>query len=638
MKKILLLLTILTFLSGLNLFSQGGEVLVPMTCNPVVAKKWKEISQSNTQGLRKHNDTSTVSLPFFDDFSKESVYPDTAKWVDKAVYINRTLAIAPPSLGVATFDGLDSTGYPYSFAAIATESIISDYLSSRKINLSYPTYDSVYFSFFYQAQGSAIDLGPLPNDSLVLQFLRPSTGTWDWIWSMPGYTPNTGDTNFHPVIISVQDTGYLKAGFQFRFSNYSCGCGALDQWNIDYVYLNSFRNFADTVFKDAAFAYNPSSLLKKYQAMPWEQYTYADQTDTLSTYIRYDDSKFNPPANVNYGYTILDKHGVQIYKDSGGSVNILPFDSIGYCKYKPFSRPWLADSTLPLLADSALFTWKNVMKTSLNDFCKNNDTVRFYQKFYDYYAYDDGTAEQGYYLIGSTPELAIRTNLNFADTLSAIDIFFDPILAPANLYGFRMAVWNDNKGTPGSIIYLDSTINFPVYSRSGDNQFTVYKLFQGPFPITSAGTYYFGLIQVIIDDGADQLFLGFDLNTNSMANTYINVSGTWQQSTQIGTVMLRPQFRGWASITGIKEQKNTAINFNLFPNPAQDLLNINVNRTDKTGNLTLSIIDIYGRTIWTDKNFTGSAMDISNLPPALYLVKVTDQNFNSSTKRLVILR
>jgi hypothetical protein len=640
---------VLLILSQLELFSQG-EALTPMRMNPVVAQKWKEISSqaSNTQNSRLLSDTSSIPLNpvygFFDDFTKESVYPDTAKWIDKAVYINRTMAIAPTSIGVATFDGLDSTGYPYNFAALPTEAAISDYLTSRRINLAYPAYDSIYFSFTYQGQGKALGLGPLQNDSLVLEFKEPGTGNWDWIWSTQGYPSGvvpTNDTNFHPVIIPVIDSVFLKSGFQFRFSNYSCLCGALDQWNVDYVYLNTFRNSSDTIIPDAAFVYNPSSLLKKYQAMPWEQFKYSEQIDTISNFIRYNDVKKSLGANITMHYKVLNAKGdsLNIGSTTTSAVTILSYDSIGYYKgpVKEFARFFLKDSVVPVMTDSQQFVEQYCFTTSTSDFTADNDTARFYQKFYNYYAYDDGTAEQAYYLIGSTPELAIRTHLNYEDTLAALAIFFNPVLAPANLYGFRMAVWNDNKGVPGSVIYLDSTINFPEYWRSGDNQFSIYKLHQGPLTLDS-GTYYFGLIQDIIDDGADQLFLGFDMNTNSMQNTYINVSGVWEQSTQKGTVMLRPEFRGWNGVLGIPEQKKSVISFEAFPNPAQNTLNLNVTRTDKTGNLTISMIDMYGRTLWTDKNFTGSAIDISNLPSALYLVKVTDSNFNSSSKRVVVDR
>ena len=52
-------------------------------------------------------------LPFFDDFAYNSKIPDPARWVDKNVFINQTMAVDPPSIGVATFDGLNSNGTPY---------------------------------------------------------------------------------------------------------------------------------------------------------------------------------------------------------------------------------------------------------------------------------------------------------------------------------------------------------------------------------------------------------------------------------------------------------------------------------------------------------------------------------------------
>src|SRR5690606_37405864 len=93
-----------------------------------------------------------ISLPFFDDFSQQYYYPDADKWEDNYVYINSNYAVNPISYGVATFDGLDSTGYPYNFNN-PTSHGVADYLTSKPIDLSSVT-DSVYLSFFFQPQGN----------------------------------------------------------------------------------------------------------------------------------------------------------------------------------------------------------------------------------------------------------------------------------------------------------------------------------------------------------------------------------------------------------------------------------------------------------------------------------------------------
>ena len=55
-----------------------------------------------------------------------------------------------------------------------------------------------------------------------------------------------------------------------------------DQWNLDYIYLNTDRNHADTFYKDISFVERAPSMLKRYQAMPYNQYR-VDPTNEIRT-------------------------------------------------------------------------------------------------------------------------------------------------------------------------------------------------------------------------------------------------------------------------------------------------------------------------------------------------------------------
>lgn len=599
-----------------------SEVIVDLQMNPTVAKKWQQHIQNNSSAKLAQTVVDTILLPFLDDFSKEGVYPDTAKWMSQSVFINRTYPKAPISIGVATFDGIDSTGYPYNFSASGTSSGEADHLLSLPIDLSsYFPVDSLYFSFFYQAQGRGN--APEGKDSLVLEFKQPSTGIWDWVWSHKGYTPSNNDTNFHPVILPVKKSEYLKKGFQFRFKNYATLSGNVDHWHIDYVYLNNNRAIADTVFEDVAFVYTPSSLLKKYSAMPWEQYVASELNDSLSTYIR---NNYNVTKNTSYNYVLKDENNTQLSSYTGASFNVDPYITSGYSKYKPFSRPPL-NYTIPPLTDSSLFVWESYIK-AIPDLDNHNDTVRFIQKFYNYYAYDDGTAEAGYGLSGSNPMMAIKYSTNVLDTLRAIQLYFNPIVTNAKTFSFRLAVWSSN-GLPGTLLYKDSVV-YPKYD-SGYNQFHTYRL-TSPL-LLAPGTYYFGWIQ----STSDLLNVGFDLNTNSQSNTFINVSGTWQQSNFKGSIMLRPVFGSNFQIVGTPNYMQANFNFDVYPNPAQDKLNIVFNNQFKRDALQVTLIDAYGRTVWVENNFASQSIDVSNFPQGLYFLKVTNPNANSVVKRVVLV-
>ena len=69
-------------------------------------------------------------------------------WIDQDVFINDNYAINPWTIGVATFDGLDETGYPHDWTVSGATGWADD-LTSKPIDLStYSVGDSVYMSFF----------------------------------------------------------------------------------------------------------------------------------------------------------------------------------------------------------------------------------------------------------------------------------------------------------------------------------------------------------------------------------------------------------------------------------------------------------------------------------------------------------
>ena len=114
-------------------------------------------------------------LPFFDDFSQSTLYPDATKWTDNNVLVNDGFPLCPTNRNAATFDVLDANGRVYDYAI--SNAFVAEYLTSARIRLDSimePTpraitpADSVYLSFYYQPQGNGN--APEGQDSLVLQF------------------------------------------------------------------------------------------------------------------------------------------------------------------------------------------------------------------------------------------------------------------------------------------------------------------------------------------------------------------------------------------------------------------------------------------------------------------------------------
>ena len=69
---------------------------------------------------------------------------------ESSVFINRTYPINPPTIGVATFDGLNEDGLAY-VINMANPQGDADTLLSQEIDLS--AVNTAYFMFYFQPQG-----------------------------------------------------------------------------------------------------------------------------------------------------------------------------------------------------------------------------------------------------------------------------------------------------------------------------------------------------------------------------------------------------------------------------------------------------------------------------------------------------
>ncbi|MBN4051257.1 T9SS type A sorting domain-containing protein [bacterium AH-315-M05] len=570
-------------------------------------------------------DTIYLSVPITlpNQIDTIKVYPpdSVSLWVDNYAFINSTYPIDPVTIGVATLDGVDEYGRPYDFSMPQTYGI-ADYLTSKPIDLV--SADSVYLSFFYQPEGIGND--PQPEDSLVLEFYSPSQSKWFNIWSVEG-SPNQ---NFNRVMIPIADAIYLKKGFQFRFKNYATLSGNLDHWHIEYVHIDAGRSIDDTVIADVAFVnHSPrSTLLENYQSMPWKHFlsSPSPMVDFISVTIANFDTT---TRNVGYRYKIRNVDSVFSFPSGSNNIDI----------------EWLSDTTrtLPVNAnytffslstDSAVFEIVNMLNTSnFTDINKGNDTIRFYQRFYNYYAYDDGTAEAGYGLNTIGAQLAYRFTLDQPDTLRAVQMYFNQQLNDVSQEVFYLTVWGNEAGGPGNTPLYQKAGVKPVYEDSL-NKFHTYLI--DDTVIVLSDTFYIGWVQTT----DDLLNIGFDRNINSNAHMLYNVTGIWQNSILPGSWMIRPVFGDTVILSAgvppeIEQVEN--FNFNIYPNPAKDRIYLVNMPTDNFYNLQITIYDTWGREVYSEEG--GGFIDISNLSEGIYMIRITDfYNHNSSTKKMLIVR
>ena len=230
---------------------KGQEFISSLISNPVLLK----------QQFLTNKDKSVINLPFFDDFSYNNSIVDSNLWKKSSVFVNRTYPINPPTIGVATFDGMNEKGLARDISSNISEP--SDTLLSKTIDMSGLT--SAYFMFYFQGKG--IGDSPQLQDSLILEFLRDS------IWEQKWFSNGQDMLEFQKEVIIIDSLHYLTNNFQFRFRNYATISGNFDHWHIDYVKINEFLNPSDTMeLNDVSFVYKSPSFLKRYSEMPWTHF------------------------------------------------------------------------------------------------------------------------------------------------------------------------------------------------------------------------------------------------------------------------------------------------------------------------------------------------------------------------------
>ncbi len=583
MKRSLLLLYITLLFVNISI---AQELTKAMQYSHLLEKAYLDYQQNYT--AKKLVDT--LELPFFDDFSDVKVYPNTSKWLDNKVFINNSFGKNSPTKGVATFDGFDHRGAPYVNSSFGYG--VCDSLTSLPINLNYSAADSIYLSFYIQPQG----LGRVPatNDSLILEFRNLNTGKFVKIISWPG----TAVKDFRQIMVPITAEEYLKKGFQFRFKNKGSQFGGDDHWHIDYVKLNRFRNVNDTAFFDVSINNNPSSLLKSYTAIPFNQY---DSSMLASNHF----------INVRNNY-------------SSDAITVVTFTFTSYLKEEALKldsvtkglpmAPYASDYedskkvSIPKRNNKYTVETKYYVTTN-NDNTKSNDTIIQNQNFHDYFAYDDGTAENGYGLsVSGEGRFAYLFSAKQKDTLTDVSYFFTQKQVPIINELFTLTIW---KSINPEVILYQKTSQTPNYTDI-INGFSNYQL---DSVLEVEGDFYVGWIQ------SSNYFLnvGLDRNTVNSDRMFYKVNALgWQQSTEKGSVMIRPYFKDRLA-TGISNKVKN-FNWNIYPNPGKGI--VNSTSIIESEELSVRVIDLQGRLLKTINS--SPLIDISDLEKGIYLLQLVN--------------
>lgn len=559
MRNLLLLVVTIAFVQT----SFAQEVLLPPGNQHLFQPRFSS-SQYKSKAVSEQ-------MPYLEDFSSTRVYPDKDRFADSSVYVGSSFAVNPLTIGVAMFDGLDASGniyahgssFPFGADSLTSFSIRTDSVFTGTPHESSAA-DSIYFSFFYQPQG----LGEMPDedDSLLLEFYNASTSSWMRVWAASGSSFSTFQ-NMYPsgwkcVMIPITDAAFLSSDFRYRFRNYASyadlsfpsWASNADFWNVDYIYIDSDRDKSDTVPSDLAFRNTHESLLKNHYSMPWNHFlanTSAEMAESITIpYKNYSASLLN----VTERLVITDLSGTTATYNSGlSAANLVAgADTNFYRNPVPYTFNSLVAENAEFLVQMAINT------ATISDPEKENDSIAFYQRFYNYFASDDGTAEAGYGLSISGAKAALRFDLNIADTIRSVQMFFNRTLNNANQIYFYLTLWDDQGGVPGNVLY-EQAGTLPEFS-DGLYQFFTYILDE---PLAVNGPVYVGWEQTT----DDVLNLGFDRNTNHSDRFFYNVDGNWYNTLYEGTPMIRiivgDNQWPWA---GVEETTSTQ-DMLMYPNP-----------------------------------------------------------------------
>lgn len=615
-KTLILFLITISWLSGL----EAQEIVTPLFGK-------KAANEQHRERLRTFGSTGTelLELPFMDDFSQVSGIPDTALWIDDHAFINNNYCIEPVTFGVATLDALDFDASIYPDARRDPFTFVADYLTSRAIDLDYQPADSIYFSFLYQPGG----LGemPDPKDSLLVDFYDPGAELWKNVWGIPGDSVHP----FRHAMIPVTEENFLDSGFRFRFRNRVSLSGNddfpgkisnVDHWNVDYVRLDRNRSSADTILRDVAFIEQPTSMLKNLTSLPWTHFNQAKNTvfqSPVSVRYRNNDSI---TRNITRSMTVHDLVYNELVRVGNETAQDLPFMEDTIVDFD-FFYPFNTDR-----GDSGVIRFKAALRTDEID-PKQNDTVVADQVFKDYYSYDDGSAEAGYGLRGQGSQngmVAVKHNSYLPDLLGGVDIYFNHVLDSANLsYYFKLMVWDDDHGVPGSVLHDDTNDLIPEYTSSL-NGFKRYY-FSSPVPVD--GPFHVGWLQY------NKYFMnvGLDLNKGPIPQVrHYNLDGSWDPSRTPGILLIRPFL--YNEITGAVKHSPDMGHLQIYPNPASDRVYFELPGKGSASEIQLEIFDVSGRQVHRAA-ILGHSHDISSVPAGFYFIRVRLGQQQYSAKLLI---
>ena len=602
----------------------------------------------------KLRDEITATLPFFDDFTAEGIYPDASRWQTGNVSVSSGFPKMPVNYRAATLDVLDKYGKVYSRGS--SNPFLADSLLSVKIRLdslnghALTPADSLYFSFYYQPGGFGDS--PERDDSLVLQFgygydeevfdtvlqnyvtLRKTA--WKQMWASEGmefetFVDSLGENQyFKKVMIPITDTCFFKEDFQILFFNYGTlptqmypnDRSNMDQWNIDYVYLDTNRSLDNDNYPTVNFTHNSPTFLKRYRTMPYKHYKENPINEINNIFDMYLTNMDVNAHEVRYSCYVEDNNSDWSYSYSSNPFIINQYSNVGVMRDSVVMGNFIYPYNLP--GDTASFTIRHTIEV-VDEHSGEvaGDVLEHQQVFGNYFSYDDGTPESGYGLVPNNTYFAVQFKVTTLDTLRGVQMLFNRTFNDANFNFFDIVVWRDNNGKPGAEMYSLKNQR-PIWNDSVMYAFSEYN-FDKIVKVNSV--FYVGIRQQY----SKSINIGFDSSIDSRQYNFYDVGAGWQNSSFIGSIMLRPIMgKNPDLVVNTDDSDNGKIV--LYPNPANDVVRISGN--DQMVYREIVIFDLAGRVV--KQAFNCNEMDVNDLNSGVYMLQVVKENGAHETTKLLI--
>jgi|GEM_PF-1144959 len=590
---------------------------------------------------------AVLNLPFLDDFNTPGPYSDKTNWLDDRVYINNDYSMLPPTIGVATFDGLNQRGTNY-----GTGQGTSDILTSRAINVSNAG-GTVWLSYWLEAGG----LGNVPEavDSFYVEF-KNSLGSWLIVKDYAGNSIPTNRFTFDSIQLDPQ---FLHSNFQFRFRNLSGTNGIVDIWHLDYVHLEPGPPLSRFT-TDVAFFAQPSGILKVNSAMPWWQFQGNEDKELR---FNADSLKFDVSlSNLDLITLVCDPSTISIEEINKGSVilnnqtllELPPIVSNDQRSIIPGHRTirstrvfaGLKSAFAASLVGSGPFNvqvdyaFEQTAEPTNSTLVIGNNKVRSNTILDNYFSKDDGTAESNIGVVKSGSEGAVKFHANKPDTLLAISFHFPRVANDITKQSMNLRVFIGN---------LDDTPDFtdfnvkPFYVDAITDTlqgFTTYVLtdqtgapIKIPIPI---GDFFVGWQQAV--DINPPITVGFDKNSpNASSDYFVKTQNKWEtlkESNLEGALMIRA-YMGSIVPTNTPDTNQTneesTTDIQVFPNPVVNIIEIQSNK-----DLKFVLMDLQGKIISHGNYY--KPIDVSGLNNGLYLLQtITKEDLSPRVFKIAVI-